>query len=240
MRSLNHVAVSCKPESDLGFGACPDPTYGRFLSVDPLWGKHTSRQPYHYALNTPTAYVDFTGLDSTQRAIIVSAAEDYIGSGSTYLLSAKGPPGKPVDCSGLVNYCMIKAGEQSTLDRRDIAGTGVQRIEKAGVKVEAESVVPGNVVTFRTSGWGYHTGVIVSVTKSGNGKLVQMEFIHSSSGKNGPVKSVIRFDKSDFWMKAVHGFYKVDSKPESTANSPTTQGSAPGTTKATSGENKGG
>jgi cell wall-associated NlpC family hydrolase len=190
-------------------------------------------------LNIPTAYVDFTGLDSTQRAAIVSAAEDYIGSGSAYLLGAKGPPGKPVDCSGLVNYCMVKAGEPSTLDRKDVSGTGVQRIEQSGVKVEAESAVPGNVVTFRTGGWGYHTGVVVSVTKAENGKLLQMEFIHSSSSKNGPVKSVLNFMKPDFWLKSVHGFYKVDSRPESTASSPTKQASASTTTGASSGEKKG-
>jgi hypothetical protein len=60
----------------VSFGACPEalrgsvrlyePEYGRFLSTDVLWGKHLSRQPYHYALNNPVTNFDFTGLDTNQ------------------------------------------------------------------------------------------------------------------------------------------------------------------------------
>ena len=61
MRSLKHVAVSCKLESHLGFVACPDPTYGRFLSTDPLWAKYLPLQSYQYAGNEPLLHTDRSG-----------------------------------------------------------------------------------------------------------------------------------------------------------------------------------
>jgi len=55
-------------ESDLGFGACPEalrrrvrmyePGYGRFMSVDSLWGKYAGMQPYQYAGNSPVILSD--------------------------------------------------------------------------------------------------------------------------------------------------------------------------------------
>ncbi len=38
-----------------------DPTYGRFMSVDPLWAKYAPLQPYHYAGNEPIARYDLFG-----------------------------------------------------------------------------------------------------------------------------------------------------------------------------------
>ncbi len=55
-------------ETDLGFYGVRlyEPEYGRFLSTDVLWGKHLSRQPFHYALNNPVMNYDFTGMDTNQ------------------------------------------------------------------------------------------------------------------------------------------------------------------------------
>jgi len=53
-------------ESDLGFNGVRlyEPEYGRFMSTDPLWGRHLSIQPYHYVLNRPMLLIDPSGLDS--------------------------------------------------------------------------------------------------------------------------------------------------------------------------------
>ena len=40
-----------------------DPTYGRFISVDPLWYKYPPLQPYHYAGNEPVGRLDWDGRD---------------------------------------------------------------------------------------------------------------------------------------------------------------------------------
>ncbi len=38
-----------------------DPTYGRFMSVDPLWAQYAPLQPYHYAGNEPVGQLDYSG-----------------------------------------------------------------------------------------------------------------------------------------------------------------------------------
>jgi hypothetical protein len=40
-----------------------DPTYGRFLSTDPLWSKYLPLQSYQYAGNNPVMMVDRSGKD---------------------------------------------------------------------------------------------------------------------------------------------------------------------------------
>ena len=67
----SYIGRETDKESDLGFGSCPealrgrvrlyDPTYGRFLSVDPLWVKYLPLQPYQYAGNSPVMAVDVDG-----------------------------------------------------------------------------------------------------------------------------------------------------------------------------------
>ena len=50
-------------ESELGFYGVRmyEPEYGRFMSVDPLWGKYAPMQPYQYSLNSPLGYRDGGG-----------------------------------------------------------------------------------------------------------------------------------------------------------------------------------
>jgi len=50
-------------ESNLGFFGVRhyDPTYGRFMSVDPLWAKYAAYSSYQYALNLPVFYKDPSG-----------------------------------------------------------------------------------------------------------------------------------------------------------------------------------
>jgi RHS repeat-associated protein len=59
----SHIGREKDNESDLGFYGVRmyEPTYGRFLSVDPLWMKYLPLQPYHYAGNDPVAHLDFDG-----------------------------------------------------------------------------------------------------------------------------------------------------------------------------------
>jgi len=60
-----------------------EPEYGRFMSVDPLWGKYESFQPYHYSLNQPISLLDNGGMCveamnmGAQLAIRASLPETY-------------------------------------------------------------------------------------------------------------------------------------------------------------------
>jgi RHS repeat-associated protein len=59
----SYIGRETDKESDLGFNGVRlyDPTYGRFLSVDPLWGKYLPLQSYQYAANNPVMMLDRGG-----------------------------------------------------------------------------------------------------------------------------------------------------------------------------------
>ena len=59
----SYIGRETDKESDLGFYGVRmyDPTYGRFLSVDPLWSKYLPLQSYQYAANNPVMMLDDGG-----------------------------------------------------------------------------------------------------------------------------------------------------------------------------------
>ncbi len=61
----SYIGRETDKESDLGFYGVRmyDPTYGRFLSVDPLWSKYLPLQSYQYAGNNPVMMLDRSGKD---------------------------------------------------------------------------------------------------------------------------------------------------------------------------------
>jgi RHS repeat-associated protein len=69
----SYIGRETDKESDLGFNGVRlyDPTYGRFLSVDPLWGKYLPLQSYQYAANNPVMMLDDGG-----KEIVGSREED--------------------------------------------------------------------------------------------------------------------------------------------------------------------
>jgi RHS repeat-associated protein len=65
-------------ESDLGFYGVRmyEPTYGRFLSVDPLWMKYLPLQPYQYAGNDPLGLADYDGREVSFASLLSTAGFD--------------------------------------------------------------------------------------------------------------------------------------------------------------------
>jgi RHS repeat-associated protein len=59
----SYIGRETDNESDLGFYGVRmyDPTYGRFLSTDPLWAKYLPLQSYQYAGNEPLLHTDRSG-----------------------------------------------------------------------------------------------------------------------------------------------------------------------------------
>lgn len=184
---------------------------GRFTSTDPLWEKYMGLTPYQYSANNPIGLLDDNGKDIKQRQGAMDFAKSYLNSGSTYLLGAKYLPGKPVDCSGLVNNSIMYGGDEPSLIGRGVSGTGVQQIEKVTQKIEdLKNIEQGNIVTFRTGGWGYHTGIIIDIERNEAGEVVSFSYIHSSSKRNGA-----GIDKKSINDKSIYGFFKWDTKPDS-------------------------
>jgi RHS repeat-associated protein len=69
----SYIGRETDNESDLGFYGVRlyDPTYGRFLSTDPLWSKYLPLQSYQYAGNSPVMFLDYSG-----KHIVGKRAED--------------------------------------------------------------------------------------------------------------------------------------------------------------------
>jgi len=189
-------------ESDLGFFGVRlyDQQYGRFLSTDKMWEKYQDQQPFQYSVNAPTRWLDFSGMDTTQRAQCLERVEDYLKSASVYRMAKKGIPGEPVDCSGMVSNCVTAGGEPDP--NRGNKGSGVLNIESNLQKVDASQVVPGNIVTFhfKTTGYAYHTGIVTKTVSDANGELLNFTAAHSSSSKNGPTTSVVDLTKKESFL----------------------------------------
>jgi len=77
----SYIGRETDTESNLGFFGVRlyDPTYGRFMSVDPLWGKYGNVSPFHYGFNNPINLVDASGLDSAGWATVGKIIDIGIG-----------------------------------------------------------------------------------------------------------------------------------------------------------------
>ena len=191
-----------------------DAGIARWNVIDPMIEKHYDYTGYAYVYNNPIKLIDPFGLDSLQRAQALNQAEKYINKkadGNQYKMGAKGKPGEKVDCSGEVSNCVVAGGEKDPNDGNEISG--VLNIENNTTKITDEKdVVPGNIVTFRNSkGYKYHTGLVKSVERDKNGKIIKVVYYHSHSGV-GP--DVGTFDVNNPGNLSIHGFYKWDTKPD--------------------------
>ncbi|WKZ78465.1 MAG: RHS repeat-associated core domain-containing protein [Candidatus Kapaibacterium sp.] len=200
-----------------------EPEYGRFMSVDVLWGRHHSRNPFHYALNNPINWIDFSGLDSAQRAAAVQKAKEYLASDSDYRMGRKGQPGELVDCSGMVSNCVKAGGEKDP--NRGKESSGVLNIENSTKRIDLNDAQEGNIITFRNErpkSYPYHTGIVIGVTRDADGNVTALEIIHSTgsddaNGDDGPRRQTIDPRSASALGRhvRVEGIFKWDTKPDS-------------------------
>ena len=104
-------------ESNLGsFGVRHyDPTYGRFMSVDPLWARYGNVSPFHYGFNNPINLLDASGLDSAGWAKVQKLVDIGVGGASAtvgvFAVFAGGALWlAPTGVSQLAGGAMIAAG----------------------------------------------------------------------------------------------------------------------------------
>jgi hypothetical protein len=174
--------------------------------------------------------MDPDGRDSTQRAAALAKAQEYVakndnGKGNSYEMGAKGQPGHPVDCSGLV-VNGVKAGGEDNPNQ----GTknGVANIADNLPSVDPKDVVPGNIVILAGE---HHTGFVSLVDRDKDGNIVNEKMIDSGgdpeSGKSGPRTSdIIKNGKAVYWGQRVDGYRKFDTIPDSPGGGSTTSGSS--------------
>jgi len=108
-------------ESDLGFYGVRmyEPDYGRFLSVDPLWGLYSSVQPYHYSLNQPLSQIDDGGKWVEAKT---PEAQDLIKESVSSQITAE----------------YVRFNDNGTLDRSKL-NEGVANLADQGVAIDPES-----------------------------------------------------------------------------------------------------
>lgn len=215
--SSYYVDMPKEKESNLGDHRVRkyDSEVGRFLAIDPLWEKYHTMNPFQYSGNSPIDRLDVNGLNEEQRNEAIKLAKEYIGSGSTYVMSKKGMPGEPVDCSGLISKCVIVGEENDPNEGKN--GSGIVNIEQNTKKVEKKDLEEGNIVTFRnlSSTYAFHGGIITKVTRDENGNPSSIDIIHASSSANKPVEKHIELNnKNDYYAQHINGFYKWDTIPD--------------------------
>lgn len=190
--------------------------------MDALAEKKSNISPYVYCLGNPIRLIDPDGNDEKQRASAVAKAQEYESSNSSkdlYKLGAKGGPGEPVDCSGLVSQCVIAGGET---DPNHGNSNGCSNIANNLQKIDIENAVPGNVIIFTSEVDGAHpshTGIITDV-EIVDGNISTLIMIDSGGEAGHRYQDIIKQGEKKYWGDRIYGVYKWDTKPEANESMP--------------------
>jgi len=215
-----------------------DPVLGRWHSVDPLAEKHFDYTPYAYVFNNPIKYIDPFGLDSAQRAQAAQKALEYVNKnpGDTYPSNQdridgnfRGAPSEKVDCSGMVDNCVLAGEEPSSKDNGKENGVRnvMAQSEKIGDLNDLSKAEVGNAITLNNTRSETldskrdfnHIGIITKIERDDNGNIKTLQITHSAgsagSGRSGPrTDDAIKEGKSLYWGVRITGVYKWDKRPD--------------------------
>ncbi len=136
---------------------------------------------------------------SEQRSAALAKAEEYVtqNPGGSFEDGAKGNPGQPVDCSGLITGVYPNVFAYSSDAWRGTEELLLQTMPREDFPRRGDLVFFGKYYT--------HVGVVTDITED------QILFTHSGT-KNGPVTEAINMDGSGYWAPQVHSFrYKYVS-----------------------------
>ena len=203
-----------------------EPALALWYGVDALAEKKCNDSPYTYCFGNPIRLIDPDGNDEKQRADAVQKAKEFESSNRSkdlYKLGAKGGPGEPVDCSGLVSACIKAGGEE---DPNLGNSNGCTNIANNLQKIELKDAVPGNVIIFTSEIGGDNPSHIVIITEVEviDGKIQNLTMIDSGGKKDGPngprYSEVINNGEKKYWGNRIYGVYKWDTKPEANESIP--------------------
>ncbi len=162
--------------------------------------------------NNPILWTDPKGGTEEERKKAVSHGRKYIQENAGYSYGAKGAPGQPVDCSGLVSGCIVSSGLTNPVGLG--TGTGVNQIMEASTKIQTvNDIQVGNavIIDWNAGGGNSHIGLISEVIRDSDGKVTSYKFIHSSSSK-GPTENTVNIGGKGYYDGGrITGWYKWDS-----------------------------
>ncbi len=173
----SYIVSETDKESALGFYGVRmyDPTYGRFLSVDPLWSKYLPLQSYQYAGNNPVMMVDPTGLfpwgivigasvEIASQMIFENRSVSEIDGSRVLIAAAAG--GLTGGLSSLSSATM-RVSAVATVSVVEGAAKRAVEGEKTTVEDAAIDGLSGGIVG------GFAEGLAVMAQKSPAGRMVQ-------------------------------------------------------------------
>jgi RHS repeat-associated protein len=196
------------------------PPLGRFLSVDRMSTNGDWMWSYCYAKANPARFEDYMGLGPMDR---VAKARSFIGTAyeneTGKLRTEESPEGlKFMDCSELVSRVLAADGQ---IDKNQPYGTADLRklFEESGKFTKVEKPEAGDIAL-----WSGHTGVVGSVDKDENIKLIH------ASGHGKLASENTWYTKPEKYASGFLGYYRpVDDKnPGGVAPTPGTGGSPGG------------
>ncbi|MCQ2216552.1 MAG: RHS repeat-associated core domain-containing protein [Bacteroidales bacterium] len=191
-----------------------DAAIGRWGGVDALAEKKAWKSPFIYCSDSPILFFDPDGRDEKQREEALAKAREYVEANPNndlYEYGAKGGPGEPVDCSGLVSACVVAGGES---DPAQGTSNGCSNIANNTTHVGLSGAVEGNIILFSNDGVRpNHAGMITNIIRNESGGITKMEMI-DSGGKVGPRDRTIIGGTSNYWENIIYGVYKWDSRPD--------------------------
>ena len=196
------------------------------------WKAPTWRMPNDKNQSKFESYsIDFNGMDREQREQALKKAHEYVVKNSVFKMGAKGVPGLPCDCSGLVAHSMIAGGEivnpynfgtwhiENKLEER-----GIEDVQKGNAftitYIYPASDENGDPIIDESTGQirmvtSKHSGIIADWVKDKDGNIKKLIYYNMSTSKGVARKSEMSINYFNIHDGKIFKWDKIPETPAS-------------------------